>query len=245
MKKLVKMISAALCVVIVLSITIICSFAADNEILYDCSYDDSTKTISIAVSLDNPIGLEACDLYLVYDEDEYEYIDVEKASIGSDAMVEGGKAAYEKDLCTMAVIFINSCEKSHLNEDGKLYVATFKFKSLKETPDLEKFGIFTKTYSVGGQEMADEIKVVGNEKMANDYDLPDITAAKTPDTANKITKKSENKATTKSDTSWVVYAVASVIAVGAIAGIAYFSVSSGKKNKAENAGKETKQEEKE
>jgi hypothetical protein len=48
------------------------SFAAEHQLVYDIAYDSEKNVITVALAVENPVGLEAADLNLGYNDEMYE-----------------------------------------------------------------------------------------------------------------------------------------------------------------------------
>lgn len=220
-----KRIAAVVLTVIMLVCCFMTAYAAEYSIAYNVAYNSDKKVVTVTLFVENAVGLEAADLNLAYNTQMFEYVDVEEAEISGDAMVVAGKAETEEGLATCSLIFMESCDESMLDADGRLELATFTFMPRKAEYDLEDFCYWASSYSVNGAGIADKINIVGKQDLMEDK----------TDAVTYIITTTEKSATTKSGTEsisgevgsrWYVYFIAGVLAVGAIAGIAVVAIKS-------------------
>lgn len=206
---------------ILLLIVMLCSisttaFAISTEVLFESSYDADTGLVSVSLYITNPIGLESADLKLAYDPDMYSYVDFTDDHTGS-ATVVAGKSVVEDGLCTCSLIFMESCAKEDLDEDGKLPLATYQFKPLKDEYDIDDFCSWATSFQLSGYNVVNDVNVHGNEnlKVGHTY---------------VVTVQSDNSSKNSGlGSKWYIYVIAAVLAVGAIVGIAIIAVKNGQK----------------
>ncbi len=218
-------ITALIIAVVMLMCCCVSASAAAPAISFESAYDSGKKVVTVTVFLENPVGLEAADLNLAYDTQMYEFVEAVEAEIGGDAMLVAGKAATDEGLVTCSVMFMEACEASQLDADGRLELATFTFSPRNADYDTEEFCYWASSYSVGNVNLADNMNVVGR---------PDLMEDKTDGVTYNITttdKPSSTKGGTQGisgelGSKWYVYVIAGVLAVGAIAGIAVVAIRS-------------------
>lgn len=220
-----KRIAALMLAVMMFVCCFMTAYAADYSIAYDVAYNSDKKVVTVTLYVENAVGLEAADLNLAYNTQMFEYVDVEEAEIGGDAMVVAGKAETDEGLATCSLIFMEACEESMLDAEGRLELATFTFMPRKAEYDLEDFCYWASSFTVNGTGVEEEVNVVGKQ---------DLMEGKT-DAVSYVITTTDKSATTKGGTEnisgevgsrWYVYVIAGVLAVGAIAGIAVVAIKS-------------------
>lgn len=231
MKKRIVSLFMAIAMLFAVSVT---AFAETPEICLESSYDAQANLVSVKIYINNALGLQAADLNLGFSEDIYEFKEYSAAET-SGFMIVGGSAEGYEGLCTASVIFTEKCVESDLDSDGKLNIATFTFKPLKDSYDINEFCLWASSFEVNDVEVVKTVKSVGNTVLQEDKtDAVTLrpTQAQADDAQEKTTKPS-GTANTNADlnnSKWYVYLIAGVLAVGAIAGIAFVAIKSNHNN---------------
>ncbi len=236
-----KRISALFIAVIMLICCCVSVSAADPSISFESAYDSGKKVVTVTIFLENPVGLEAADLNLAYDTQMYEFVEAVEAEIGGDAMLVAGKAATDEGLVTCSVMFMEACEASQLDANGRLELATFTFSPRTADYDTEEFCYWASSYSVGNVNLADDMNVVGRPDLMEDKtDGVTYNAATTDKTGT--TKGGTQGISGDLGSKWYVYVIAGVLAVGAIAGIAVVAIRSSHNEEENQENEENKEE---
>ena len=137
--------------------------------------------------------------------------------------------------CTVSVIFTEKCVETDLDSDGKLNIATFTFKPVNEAYDINEFCLWASSYEANDIDITKTVKAVGNTVLQEDK-TDAVTLKQTQpqdDNAQEKTTKQSGTANTNADlnnSKWYVYLIAGVLAVGAIAGIAFVAIKSSHNN---------------
>ena len=215
------------------------AFAADHQLVYDIAFDSEKNVVTVALAVENPVGLEAADFNLGYNEEMYEFVDFAEPETKGEAMIIAGKASTERGLATCSVIFMEACKTSDLNSEGMLELVTFTFSPLTEDYSTEDFCFWASSYSATNGDLVESVNVVGKQEFMEER----TDAVLVPSTENnnnnnnaETTKGGTANISAEADSNWVVYLIAGVVAVGAIAGIAFVVI---KKGKNENDNEES------
>lgn len=214
------------------------AFAADHQLVYDIAFDSEKNVVTVALAVENPVGLEAADFNLGYNEEMYEFVDFAEPETKGEAMIIAGKASTERGLATCSVIFMEACKTSDLNSEGMLELVTFTFSPLTEDYSTEDFCFWASSYSATNGDLVESVNVVGKQEFMEER----TDAVLVPSTDNnnnnnaETTKGGTANISAEADSNWVVYLIAGVVAVGAIAGIAFIVI---KKGKNENDNEES------
>ncbi len=242
MKK--KVLVFVLTAVMLLSCSVM-SFAAEHQLVYDIAFDSEKNVVTVALMLDNPVGLEAADLNLGYNEAMFEYVDYIEPESTGDAMVIAGKASTERGLATCSVIFMDACSTADLNSEGMLELITFTFAPLTDDYDTEDFCFWASSYSAENGDLVQSVNVVGKQEFMEER--TDSVTYVLPTENNNIadtTKGGTANISADVDSDWYVYLIAGVVAIGAIVGIAFVVIKKGKNENGieESAEKNTEKE---
>jgi len=213
------------------------AFAADHQLVYDIAFDSEKNVVTVALAVENPVGLEAADFNLGYNEEMYEFVDFAEPETKGEAIIIAGKASTERGLATCSVIFMEACKTSDLNSEGMLELVTFTFSPLTEDYSTEDFCFWASSYSATNGDLVESVNVVGKQEFMEER----TDAVLVPSTENnnnnaETTKGGTANISAEADSNWVVYLIAGVVAVGAIAGIAFVVI---KKGKNENDNEES------
>lgn len=219
MKKKIFTLLFAVVMLLSFSVTV---FADSRTLICESSYDADTNTVSVVLSIEDPDALEAADFCLAFNPDVYEYIDYDDSEATDNAMVVAGTSSLEPGLATCSLIFTEACEDSDLNADGNLSLVTFHFKPLTEEYNIDDFCFWATSYSVKGKDVVDKVDAVGNTQLKSDH-----TAVVTVSPTTSASSLSSGNGT-----KWYVYVIAGVLAVGAVAGIAFVAI---RNNQEENS----------
>ncbi len=212
------------------------AFAADHQLVYDIAFDSEKNVVTVALAVENPVGLEAADFNLGYNEEMYEFVDFAEPETKGEAMIIAGKASTERGLATCSVIFMEACKTSDLNSEGMLELVTFSFAPLTDDYSTEDFCFWASSYSATNGDLVESVNVVGKQEFMEErtdsvtYVLPTENAADTTKGGGTANISAE------ADSNWVTYVIAGVVAIGAIAGIAFVVI---KKGKNENGNEES------
>lgn len=217
-----KKLSALVLALFILCTTCVTAFAASPALAFNSSYDADTNLVTVSVYMKNAVGIEACDLELSYNTSEYEYNGSEMAN-SPNATIVGGKSVLDDGICTCSFVFLESCAEDDLNGDGVLQLASYTFKPVTEDYDVADFYLWATSCDIGGENIVERIKPVGNKDLERD-DAAVVTVEPT-------TKKSGGS---EGGTKWYVYVIAVALAIGAVVGIAVIAVNKGKNDEEES-----------
>ncbi len=235
MKKRIITLIMAIAIIFTVSVT---ASAAAPEIGLESSYNAETGLVTVKVYINNALGLQSADLNLGFSEDMYKFSEYTAAET-SGCMIVGGYIESTPGLCTGSVIFTEKCVEADLDSNGVLNIATYTFKPVNEEYDINEFCLWASSFDVNDVSVVKSVKAVGNTMLQEDK-TEDVTLKKTEqqaDDAQEKTTKKSGTANTQADlnSKWYVYLIAGVLAVGAIAGIAFVAIKSGHNNEeAEN-----------
>ncbi|MBR5233850.1 MAG: hypothetical protein IKW03_06540 [Clostridia bacterium] len=212
------------------------SFAAEHQLVYDIAFDSEKNLVTVELMLENPLGLEAADFNLGYDEEMFEYVDYIEPEDTGDGMIIAGKAASEKGLATCSVIFMDACAEKDLNAEGVYELVTFTFSPLKDDYSTEDFCFWASSYAAENGDLIQSVNIVGKQELMEER-TDSVTYILNTENNNVETTKSGGTAniSVEADSDWVVYLVAGVVAVGAIAGIAFVVIKKGKGEEGEES----------
>lgn len=231
MKK--KIIAFILTAVMLLSCSVV-AFAADHQLVYDIAYDSEKNVITVALAVENPVGLEAADFNLGYNDEMYEYVDFAEPETKGEAMIIAGKASTERGLATCSVIFMEACKASDLNSEGMLELVTFTFAPLTDDYSTEDFCFWASSYSATNGDLVESVNVVGKQEFMEERTDSVTYVLPTENNNNADTTKGGTaNISAEADSDWVTYVIAGVIAIGAIAGIAFVVIKKGKNENSE------------
>ncbi|MBO5935211.1 MAG: hypothetical protein J6Q94_06945 [Clostridia bacterium] len=230
MKKTVVSLLVAFAMLFAVSVT---AFAEAPEIGIESAYDAQSDLVTVKVYVNNALGLQAADFNLGFSEDMYTFEEYTAAET-TGFMVVGGKAEGIEGLCTVSVIFTEKCVETDLDSDGKLNIATFTFKPVNDAYDINEFCMWASSYEANDVDITKTVKAVGNTVLQEDK-TDAVTLKQTQaqdDNAQEKTTKPSGTANTNADlnSKWYVYLIAGVLAVGAIAGIAFVAIKSNHNN---------------
>lgn len=203
--------------------------AESPELGLESSYNAETGLVTVFIYADNVVGLQAADLSLGFSEDMYEFVEY-KAVPDSDAcMILGGYVEDSPGLCTCSIIFTEKCLESDLDSNGRLNLATYTFKPVDNEYDINEFCLWASSFYVNDVDVVQTVKALGNTTLQEDKtDVVTLkaTTQKADDAQEKTTKKGTANTSTEINSKWYVYLIAGVLAVGAIAGIAFVAIKS-------------------
>ena len=230
MKKTVVSLLVAFAMLFAVSVT---AFAEAPEIGIESAYDAQSDLVTVKVYVNNALDLQAADFNLGFSEDMYTFEEYTAAET-TGFMVVGGKAEGIEGLCTVSVIFTEKCVETDLDSDGKLNIATFTFKPVNDAYDINEFCMWASSYEANDVDITKTVKAVGNTVLQEDK-TDAVTLKQTQaqdDNAQEKTTKPSGTANTNADlnSKWYVYLIAGVLAVGAIAGIAFVAIKSNHNN---------------
>lgn len=238
MKK--RIITLMLAVAMLFAVSVTAS-AADAEIGFDASYNAETGLVSVLIYIDNAKGLQSADLNLGYDPEMYEFEKDEPVEM-EDGMIMTANIERIPGLCTCAIIFTEECEEKDLDSNGRLNLATYTFKPINDEYDINEFCLWASSFDINDVRLNDSLPAKGNTKLQEDKteevtfkgELPQNNTEKT---TNKGTQSASGDITSK----WYVYLIAGVLAVGAIAGIAFVAMKNGHSDEAHDEAEEKKE----
>lgn len=230
MKKRIVSVLMAIVMLFAVSVT---AFAEAPEIGIESAYDAQSDLVTVKVYVNNALGLQAADFNLGFSEEMYTFEEYTAAET-TGFMVVGGKAEGIEGLCTVSVIFTEKCVETDLDGDGKLNIATFTFKPVNDAYDINEFCMWASSYEANDVDITKTVKAVGNTVLQEDK-TDAVTLKQTQpqdDNAQEKTTKQSGTANTNADlnSKWYVYLIAGVLAVGAIAGIAFVAIKSNHNN---------------
>lgn len=224
MKK--KVIAFIITAVMICSCSLV-AFAAEHQLVYDIAFDSEKNLVTVELMVENPVGLEAADFNLGYNDEMFEFVDYIESESSGDAMIIAGKAASDRGLATCSVIFMDACSTADLNSEGMLELVTFTFAPVKDDYDTEDFCFWASSYSAETGDLVKSVNVVGKQEFMEErtdsvtYVLPTENVADT-------TKGGTANISAEANSNWIVYIVAGVVAIGAIVGIAFVVIKKGK-----------------
>lgn len=225
MKKKISVIILSLVILVCCTVT---AFAAVPEIVYESSYSADTGLVSVKVYIKNAVGTQSGDFNVVFDKEMFRYESAEKAD--GKAMIECGLSVYKDNVCTASFLFADSCTKSDVDSQGNLQIAVFTFKPVAENYDINDFYLNAGSFEYNDMMIQEQINSQGNEEHASD-----IIQIVVPTAANnnnndgnndndQQNQSSSSQSSSSSGSKWYIYVIFGVIAVGAIAGIAFVAV---------------------
>ena len=232
MKKRIVSLFMAIAMLFAVSVT---AFAETPEICLESAYDAQSDLVTVKVYVNNALGLQAADFNLGFSADMYKFEEYSAAETSSFMIVGGSAEGFGiEGLCTVSVIFTEKCVESDLDSDGKLNIATFTFKPLNDSYDINEFCLWASSYEANDVDIVKTVKAVGNTGLQEDK-TEVVTLKETQaqdDNAQEKTTKQSGTANTNADlnSKWYVYLIAGVLAVGAIAGIAFVAIKSSHNN---------------
>ncbi len=227
MKK--KILAFILTAVMLLSCSV-AACASEHQLIYDIAFDSEKNVVTVSLAVDNPIGLEAADFNLGYNDEMFEYVDFAEPEVKGEAMIIAGNAASERGLATCSVIFVETCKASDLNSEGRLELVTFSFAPLTDDYNTEDFCFWASSYASSDGDLVDSVNIVGKQEFMEERTDPVLVPTTQSNNNNnaETTKGGTANISAEADSDWVVYLVAGVVAVGAIAGIAFIVIKKGK-----------------
>lgn len=211
-----KIFAAFLTVVLLLSFAVVGS-AKTYGLVFDSSYDADKNIVTVKISVESPGALESADFCLAYDPEVYEYVDFDDSATSSDLITAVGKSTIDTGLVNCSAMFAEHCKEEDLDENGNLVLASFNFKPLTDEYDIENFCMWATSYYISNTDIVSAVTPVGNTELKAGH-----TAVVT---VSPTTSKSANK-NSDGNSKWYIYLIASVVAVGAVAGIAVIAIKS-------------------
>lgn len=238
MKKRIITLIVAFAMLFAVSVT---ASAANPELGFDSSYNAETGLVTVSVYVNNAVGLQSADLNLGFSEDMYEFVEYTSSNI--DGMIAGGYIEDTPGLCTCSVIFTEKCLESDLDSNGRLNLATYTFKPIDNEYDINEFCLWASSFDVNDVSVVKTVKALGNTMLQEDktdsVTLRETTQNAADDAQEKTTKSGTANTSAEINSKWYVYLIAGVLAVGAIAGIAFVAIkSSHNENPEKNEGSE-------
>ena len=203
------------------------AFASDHQLVYDIAFDSEKNVVTVALMVENPVGLEAADFNLGYNDKMYEFVDYKEAESQGEAMIIAGKAATETGLATCSVIFMEACAVSDLNAEGMLELVTFSFAPLTEDYNTEDFCFWASSYSTTNGDLVETMNVVGKTEFMEER-TDAVTYVLPTSNTEKTTKGGTSNIFAEADSSWIFYLIAGVVAIGAIVGISVVVLKKGR-----------------
>ena len=242
MKK--RIITALIAVAMIFSAAITSS-AANQTIGYESSYDAGTDIVTVTVYINNAVGVQAADLCLGYDGTMYEFQESVFYDIGG-GIAEGGKSIVYEDLITACVIYTNDCTAEDTDANGRLTIASYKFKPLTEDYDIDYFYLWADSFVIAEVDLYKDINTQGNAILQEDKS-GGVTFTTNPDeqdaganAGETTTKKATEGVKGNLKSKWYVYVIGAVLAIGAIAGIAMVVVKGNHEEENQNDESEEK-----
>ena len=242
MKK--RIITALIAVAMIFSAAITSS-AANQTIGYESSYDAGTDIVTVTVYINNAVGVQAADLCLGYDGTMYEFRESVFFDIG-EGIAEGGKSIVYEDLITACVIYTNDCTAEDTDANGRLTIASYKFKPLTEDYDIDYFYLWADSFVIAEVDLYKDINTQGNAILQEDKS-GGVTFTTNPDeqdaganAGETTTKKATEGVKGNLKSKWYVYVIGAVLAIGAITGIAMVVVKGNHEEENQNDESEEK-----
>ncbi len=213
-----KLAKKILACVIALALTAclgVVAFAADvPSVILDGKYDDSTRTLSVTMSLDKAKDHTTATLFVGFNEDEVEYVDVAKGTIEG-ALPEAGLATDGKTLSGAAMA-------TDVFTQDTITIATYTLKV--------KDGVKKVTLTVSEDSVVDDEIKVANAGATFTFDTvaapttepasteaPTKAATTAASTAATTEKKTDKPATIKKTGDAGIAVIAGVSALAAVA----------------------------
>ena len=219
MKRKIMTFAVAVVMIFIMAVTV---SAENTEIGFESSYNAETGLVSVSVYIDNAQGLQSADLSLAFDTQMYKYEDCDSADL-KNGMIVAGIVERTPGLAACSVIFTEKCVDSDLDANGRLGLATYTFKPLSEEYDLDEFCLWASSFDVDDMNVVSSIGVKGKYKLTEEK--TDIVTVVSDNNGNENTTKSGADAIfADGNSKWYVYLIAGVLAVGAIAGIAFVAI---------------------
>lgn len=219
-----RIITVAIAFIMLFAVSVTAS-AENAELGFDSSYNADTGVIAVSIYINNALGLQAADLSLAFDPQMYEYESCDFAELNK-GMVIAGKVESTPGLCSASVIFTDKCLESDLDENGRLNLVTYTFKPVSDEYDINEFCFWATSFDVEGVDILKTIKAQGNT-MLQEEKTDTVTVQQDDANNNDVTTKKGTQSASGDITSkWYVYLIAGVLAVGAIAGIAFVAIRS-------------------
>ena len=201
------------------------------EIGFDSSYNAETGLVAVSVYIENAQGLQSADLSLAFDPQMYAYEDCVIADM-KNGMAVAGIVEKNPGLGSCSVIFTDKCVDADLDINGRLNLVTYTFRPLSEEYDLDEFCLWATSFDVNDMDIVSSIGQKGKYQLKEEK--TDVVTVATENNNNEMTTKSGTDAIfAEGNSKWYVYLIAGVLAVGAIAGIAFIAIKNGNKESAE------------
>ena len=231
-----KILTIAVAVIMLFAVSVTVS-AESAEIGFDSSYNAETGLVTVVIYINNAVGLQSADLSVGFDPQMYEFEGYETAQVNN-GMIAAGNVEATPGLCSCSVIFTEKCVEADLDSNGRLALATYTFKPLKDEYDLNEFCLWASSFDVNDVSVLKSIKAQGNTMLQEEKtDTVTLRQDSADTTTAETTKKGTQAASGDITSKWYVYVIAGVLAVGAIAGIAFVAIKNGQneaEDKAEN-----------
>ena len=190
--------------------------------------------IAVSVYVENAQGLQSADLNLAFDPQMYAYEESDTADLKK-GMIVAGVAENSPGLSACSVIFTEKCADTDLDVNGRLYLATYTFRPLTEEYDLDEFCLWASSFDVDNINIVSTIGVKGKHQLKEEK--TDVVTVATENEENELTTKSGTDAIfADGNSKWYVYLIAGVLAVGAIAGIAFIAIKNNNNESEKDSG---------
>lgn len=233
-----KIVTIAIAFMMLFAVSVTAS-AETAEIGFDSSYNADTGYVTVSIYIDNAVGLQSADLSVAFVPEMYEFESYETANI-SGGMIVAGYVETTPGLCSCSVIFTDKCVESDLDSNGRLELATYTFKPVKDEYDINEFCLWASSFDVNDVSVLKTIKAQGNTILQEDRtDAVTLRQDVAVNTTAETTKKGTQAASGDITSKWYVYVIAGVLAVGAIAGIALVAIKNGQNESAEKSEKDS------
>lgn len=231
-----RRICAAVLAVIMIFGMIVTGYAQTYKLSYDSSYNADSDTVSVTLYVESPGAVQSADFNLAFDPEVLEYVDCDDSKATANAMVAAGKSVLEEGLAVCSLMFVDACTDADLDENGNLMLVTFTFKPLTEDYDIDNFCFWAGSYSVNDVDVVDMIAPVGSTQLKTSHTAAVTVKATASTSATTTAANGENNAdgnvmtpsssssSSSGGTKWYVYVIASVLAIGAVAGIAFIAI---------------------
>lgn len=212
--KMKRSIFAAFLVIVMIAGFAVTGSAKTYGLNFESSYDAEMNLVTVQLYIEEPGALQACDISFAYDTAAYQYVDSEDSKVTADMVIFSGKSVLDDGLATCSLMFTEKCEEKDLDNEGNLILVSFIFKPLTDEFDIENFCMWATSYYISDTDVSSAVSPAGNVALKEGHTVL-VTAPAT-------TSKSDNK--NSGNSKWYIYVIATVVAVGAVAGIAVIAI---------------------
>ena len=225
MKKKIMTFVIAAAMIFVMAVTV---SAQATEIGFDSAYNAETGLVAVSVYVENAQGLQSADLNLAFDPQMYAYEESDTADL-KNGMIVAGITENNPGLGACSVIFTEKCVDADLDVNGRLNLVTYTFRPLSEEYDLDEFCLWASSFDVNDMNVLSSVGQKGKYQLKEEK-TDVVTVATETDDKELTTKSGTDAIFADGNSKWYVYVIAGVLAVGAIAGIAFIAIKNNNNN---------------